>query len=499
MADVDNRDGSMLALYPPPNLARALAIPGGLPPSELHVTVAYTGKAADIASDRLSDAAAATARAIPALTPRISGHARFTGGEQDVIVALLDSHDLDMLRRRAETELAVQSIAIPRDHGYTAHMTLAYVDPDDPDPVGRMPARPVSFTSLHAVHGGNATAYPFADVADLPDLAREAYAAGWALSGGPMTDRVRAGAIAAVHTALDHAGDPRVLEATLQIGKLEGTLARYFQRRADLTKTMTGRIRSAWNAIARDLHPATEIRRLRAEVSTTSHAPDMIQAAAMGAAAGLLSGVYAHDRHSDFQAAVQDALRAAMAEGRAGDLALHAERHGHTVEDSYGTDAAYLAIYRQLRNLPDLTLMAQDWIQRLLSATGAQIGQLIARMISRDASPEQIAQTVAAELVADEDGSTIAGRAVAALTDQAMAGAMSRSSLDLYQSEGTDQVWYVTAGDGRVCPICEQNEDGSPYAPADCPVPGEDTHPFCRCMIVPDDPHQFSALAGLLG
>jgi hypothetical protein len=51
----------------------------------------------------------------------------------------------------------------------------------------------------------------------LADLAREAYAAGWALSGGPMTRRVQLGCLAAVQAALEHADDPHVLEAALQI------------------------------------------------------------------------------------------------------------------------------------------------------------------------------------------------------------------------------------------------------------------------------------------
>ena len=45
MAQPDFSDGSMIALYPPPAAARKLAIFGGLPAKDLHLTVAYTGDA----------------------------------------------------------------------------------------------------------------------------------------------------------------------------------------------------------------------------------------------------------------------------------------------------------------------------------------------------------------------------------------------------------------------------------------------------------------------
>jgi hypothetical protein len=55
--------------------------------------------------------------------------------------------------------------------------------------------------------------------------------------------------------------------------------------------------------------------------------------------------MYAHDQHHHLDQAVQDALRAGMAEGRAGVLAIDAERHGHTVTEAdtqtYNWPAAY--------------------------------------------------------------------------------------------------------------------------------------------------------------
>jgi 2'-5' RNA ligase len=48
---------AMVALYPPSDVAEALAVDGGLPPEKLHVTVAYCGLADDVDADALREAA----------------------------------------------------------------------------------------------------------------------------------------------------------------------------------------------------------------------------------------------------------------------------------------------------------------------------------------------------------------------------------------------------------------------------------------------------------
>lgn len=164
MADTAQPDYSgscMIALYPPPDVAEKLAVPGGLPASEIHLTIAYTGDCADVDPSSLAAAAQALASRSP-VSATISGHARFTGGDDgDVIVALADSPELDALRRDAEAALAAQGIAIPSEHGFTAHMTICYQAPDDPDPVGRIAAFPVTFTGVTAEYGSQRSASPF--------------------------------------------------------------------------------------------------------------------------------------------------------------------------------------------------------------------------------------------------------------------------------------------------------------------------------------------------
>jgi hypothetical protein len=73
---------------------------------------------------------------------------------------------------------------------------------------------------------------------------------------------------------------------------------------------------------------------------------------------------------------------------------------------------------------------------------------------------------------------------------------MSQAAVDLYTSEGLGSIWYVTAGDDRVCPTCEANEAGSPYTPDRAPLPA--VHPRCRCVLTSDNPEPFNTLAAQL-
>jgi 2'-5' RNA ligase len=160
-AQPDYSGSCMIALYPPPEVAEQLAAAGGLPPDDIHLTVAYTGDCADVDQFTLASAANGLADR-PPVAATVSGHARFTGGDDgDVIVALADSPALDTLRRDAENALAARGIAIPSEHGFTAHMTICYQDPGDPDPVGRLESFPVTFTGVTAEYGTQRYTFPF--------------------------------------------------------------------------------------------------------------------------------------------------------------------------------------------------------------------------------------------------------------------------------------------------------------------------------------------------
>lgn len=167
-AQPDYTGSCMIALYPAPEVAERLAVPDGLQPDEIHLTIAYTGDCGDV--DQFALAAAAQSLADrPPVTGTISGHARFTGGDDgDVIVALADSPALETLRADAVAALAARGIRIPSEHGFTAHMTICYQDPADPDPVGRLEAFPVTFAGVTAEYGTERYTFPFTGEAAAP-------------------------------------------------------------------------------------------------------------------------------------------------------------------------------------------------------------------------------------------------------------------------------------------------------------------------------------------
>ena len=75
---------------------------------------------------------------------------------------------------------------------------------------------------------------------DLATRAREAYAAGWALSGGPLTPQVQAGCAAAIINALEHGDHPGILDAN------EASSVAW--SRLMLLRTRSGAIRKAWGS-----------------------------------------------------------------------------------------------------------------------------------------------------------------------------------------------------------------------------------------------------------
>ena len=123
-----------LAFFLSEDLANAIALPGGEPPGELHLTLVYFGEQVSLPVDQLQSLLKEKCRAMPPLTGRIAGIGRFSAegrsGDEDVIYASFDSPGL--LELRDELLVCVQTAGLEPDttHGYTPHVTLAYVDPD---------------------------------------------------------------------------------------------------------------------------------------------------------------------------------------------------------------------------------------------------------------------------------------------------------------------------------------------------------------------------------
>lgn len=68
-----------------------------------------------------------------------------------------------------------------------------------------------------------------------------------------------------------------------------------------------------------------------------------------------------------------------------------------------------------------------------------------------------------------------------------VAMAQSDGKLDLLRQQGVTEYDYETAGDSRVSRICRELADAGPYKVGDvgAPVPVRDSHPNCRCTLLP--------------
>jgi len=456
----------MVALYPPPDVAEALAVEGGLAPEKLHVTVVYCGLADDVDAEALRAAAAGLAQRQP-ISAAISGHARFTGDEQDVIVAIVDAPELDDLHRDALEALRKRGIEPPKSHGYVAHMTLTYLDKDAPSPVERLEVGSVEFSTLAAKHGKNRTPYTLEHPIAAP--AREAFAAGWALSGGPMTERVKAASIAAVQTAIERADDPRILEVTIDLGKLEGMWALLFGRREAKQAEHTRLVSDAWRPLIDRDAVADMVDRFRRLAGLTETAKDFLSEA-IAAARAMLRALANLTGWTALRERIRDAIAAGNAEGMVNAVAIAAER-----ASTVGLDwnIAFKDAYESLVRLDELWGNADGWLGRMVDRAADDLGRMLAQAAEDGASREEMIDA-AMDILTSTDV-----EAVAFTVDWAMTTAADDGALRLYRSEGVQQIDVITAGDGRVCQTCADYEVGSPWASLD--VPRLPTHPYCRC------------------
>lgn len=476
----------MIALYPGRKTAKALALPGGEPAAELHVTVAYTGKADQIDPQLLLAAAGRVLGRGP-ITATISGHGRFTGGpDGDVIVALVDSPQLEQLRRDLIDALTAEGVTLSTEHGFTAHCTLRYIDPATASPFDRLQPRQVTFKRLSVVHGNNRTDLPL--TGDVKALAREAYAQGWAASGGPMTDRVRAGCVAAMELAEANPDHPHLLEATLHLGHLEGVWAKIFARRDQLHDDIRNKVWALWVPLVRRLDLPAMVRSVRRAAGLQEATPDPnpVDPDLILAVLRNLTQQYGWD---GLQAEVRDAIAAAMAEGVADALGLAGQQINLL---GLSFNLAFEDAYKAYRDSATLAGEADSWLAQILGDQANVLGRQLGALARDGAAYEEM-------LAAAEETLTTqrATSAVSVALDQLASRAMSQGAVTLYQSEGVQFADFLTAGDARVCPKCSALEKANPYPLGSVPLAG--VHPYCRCVIAATTALPASLLHRFLG
>ena len=164
----DTNTGVMVALYPPADVAAQIAAMDGVetPAEELHVTLAYYGDADKLTSAQIAGAIEKVRQMGIETAPvkgRLGGIGRFSASESsdnmDVLYLNVDSPGIERLRISLVERL--YQMRPQMNHGYTPHMTLAYVPIDADMPITKWPAMPITFDAISIVVGDKREDFPF--------------------------------------------------------------------------------------------------------------------------------------------------------------------------------------------------------------------------------------------------------------------------------------------------------------------------------------------------
>lgn len=321
----------------------------------------------------------------------------------------------------------------------------------------------------------------------LAESARVAFAAGWASTAGPLTDRVKTAATVAVTLAAENAGDPGVLEATMRLGALEGVWATIYTRRDVLYARHDKAVCAAWHTyVAAELDVPALVAQVRRAAGVTEASDEDRQhhqdreARVIAVVLAALTTLFGRARGPKYQAlldALEHAMRDGVAEGTAGGIAIAAQQAGFSAVDF---DKAFRDAAASAGNDGRFQGQAQQWLGQMVGAVSRDLGRRLHRMVG---------DGVTSTDMAGETRSSGTGRhvaAVALLTDWALGHAFTLGALAVYGLLSVATVDWVTVGGVKVCAACLSLESGGPYVVFGAPQPPR--HPSCRCQLVPAGP-----------
>jgi len=136
--------GGMIAWQLPPVLARTLALPlyGAEPWDDLHLTLCFFPDFALVDQARVQAIMQDVLAKRGSLPGEVAGFGRFSASEssdgKDVLYAALDIPGLEAMREDLVARLERAKQSVSHTHGYTPHVTLMYLAPDEPTPIERI-------------------------------------------------------------------------------------------------------------------------------------------------------------------------------------------------------------------------------------------------------------------------------------------------------------------------------------------------------------------------
>lgn len=132
--------GVMVGWFLPRYTAEMIAVPGGEPMQDLHLTLAYLGKADAMSADdsrKLVGIVGEVCNRHLQLTGTLNGFGRFTAKVDSTVEPLWVGVNLPgLLQLQADLAEAIKASGLPlsEEYDYHPHITVAYVDKDRPTP-----------------------------------------------------------------------------------------------------------------------------------------------------------------------------------------------------------------------------------------------------------------------------------------------------------------------------------------------------------------------------
>lgn len=314
----------------------------------------------------------------------------------------------------------------------------------------------------------------------IAPFAHAAFCTGFASTGATVTDHVRAGHDAAILMAIENWEDPNIIEATLNLGKLEGVWANIFARRKELYDSCLADFSDAWQKIWQsDIVPfLVKTIRQQAGIFERDTTPSVEYAAAI--VLSQLQRIIPLPMWQELRLAVGDSITSGQATGVADAMELLADRI-----DVLGFDfnKAFTDAKRRFDGDPTMLAQVDQWLDKMLQVVVNDTAKKLIKLIKDDATKEEM------ELFLTEQLSKGNSRVFIVMLDMIIHTAITAGILWFFRSSGVAQVYFITAGDDSVCPECDAIEGQNPYPISDAPFPP--IHPNCLIgstrIVVPAD------------
>lgn len=165
------------------------------------------------------------------------------------------------------------------------------------------------------------------------------------------------------------------------------------------------------------------------------------------------------------------ALSEASAEGTAAAVATLAQQMGKDLPNLDELKAQQLA---NIQSLGTMWAGASDVMKEQINGLAGDIAITATAAIASGSDLHDV-EDLMQRIIANGDGAAF-------YIDQAIHQAYAQAAVQWWLGRGVQQVRWVTAGDERVCAVCEALEAGGPYDINEAPIPPE--HGACRCVLV---------------